>query len=91
MTVCVLQGTARNTHCAKVVEETDAGGMRRLQWELQERLHVEGMWQDSWAPEEGRDRPWSVYTSWDKDGKKPEVRKDSFDLLLLVLLICCML
>lgn len=51
------------THCVKVVEEADAGRVRGLQGELEERLHVQGGRDDRWAPEEGRDRPRSINAS----------------------------
>lgn len=64
--VCVHAGmqVCLRTHCIKVVEEADGSWVRRLQGELEEGLHVQrGRWDDRWAPEEGRDRPRSVYTS----------------------------
>lgn len=44
-------------HRVEVVEEADAGRVRGLQGELEERLHVQRGWDDRRAPEEGRDRP----------------------------------
>lgn len=73
MRICT--GMSVSTHCVKVVEEADAGWVRRFQGELEERLHIEWRWDDRWAPEEGRDRPWAVYTSYGRyannDIKKP--------------------
>lgn len=51
------------THCVKVVEEADAGRVRGLQGELEERLQVQWGRDDRWAPEEGRDRPRSINAS----------------------------
>ena len=61
-----------STHCIKVVEEADAGGVRRLQGELEEVLHVQRGREDRGAPEEGRDRPRAVYTSC---GRNREIRE----------------
>lgn len=44
-------------HRAEVVEEADAGRVRGVQGELEERLHVQRGWDDRRAPEESRDRP----------------------------------
>lgn len=44
-------------HRVEVVEEADAGRVRGLQGELEERLHVQRGWDDRRAPEERRDRP----------------------------------
>lgn len=51
------------THCVKVVEEADAGRVRGLQGELEERLHVQRGRDDRRAPEEGRDWPRSINAS----------------------------
>lgn len=61
MNVCVC--VCLSTHCGKIVEEADAGWMRRFQRELEEGFHVQRGWDDRRTPEEGRDRAWSVYTS----------------------------
>ncbi len=60
---CSRAGTPESTHRIKVVEEADAGRVRRLQGELEEGLHIQWGGDDRRAPEEGRDRPRSVYTS----------------------------
>lgn len=44
-------------HRVEVVEEADAGRVRGLQGELEERLHVQRGLDDRGAPEESRDRP----------------------------------
>lgn len=56
-------GKAASTHRIEVVEEANAGWVRRLQGELEEGLHVQWGRDDRWAPEEGWDRPRSVYAS----------------------------
>lgn len=56
-------------HRVEVVEEADAGRVRGLQGELEERLHVQRGWDDRRAPEESRDRPWSINASCGRDTK----------------------
>ena len=45
------------------MEEADAGWVRGVQGELEEGLQVQRGWDDWRAPEEGRDRPRSIYAS----------------------------
>lgn len=52
------------THCVEVVEEANVSWVRWFQGELEEGFHVQWRWDERWAPEEGRDRPRSVYTSY---------------------------
>lgn len=61
--VYLCAGMPVSTHCIKVVEEADAGRVRGLQGELEEGLHVQRGRDDRRAPEEGRDRPRSIYAS----------------------------
>lgn len=69
MYLCDCTGMSASTHCVKVVEEANAGWVRRFQRELEEGLHIQWRWDDRRAPEEGRDGPRTVNTSCGKCAK----------------------